>query len=1669
MALMIVVLTLAALAILATPFVVSMQLQELSSRSSVGEARARYAVTAAYNHALAQLLEATNEYGEMAVSFEGLGAFEPTTEGRSVVLDAEIEDEQGKLNVNTVPESVLARLLADEDLGLGIPDATSIQLANAVKQYRTDDGRFASLESLRDHPFTADQLDALRSHLTVHSEIAEPAGEDEPAFAPVNINTCSTPALRAAFAGVATWNPQVVPGDGNTGDGGLHVTALTESSWGVWTFTCTDAAVDPATDAKTFSFSVSYHSADDPGSVTTFDPLVLTEQPNEPATASALYKDGDTPVCSVLLTNGTNDFAFGDTFTANLERFSYSGWDYVPDKLNALLKRFRARVVSTDTDAGTVTLDDASRFPPAGWVRIRGDLIQYASRDGNTLEGCTDRAVTPYADEEVIRILHDFDAFQAVLDAAVADAELDPAHRDALLANAHVPDSPTGLRHRTVALCFRPTGHYLVCAAARVNDAAGSEVARRSVRRSVTVGGRAETGWLLNRQSRFDAAIAARGLDGLLTTPNASFIGTIGGSDEPDAGGVTLAPITMTAGSLWHFGGESLRLAANGPTIALPDAELRPGENFFVDGDRGIAISGDGAFRAFAAPLGLAAGGTVRRLELWVKPADGFAYGADHVFFDCGPETVGMDHVNRIRLWWSSTGELRFRIAGEAVEGRSSEVRASVAPVDFEAGAWHRIEALWAGMNVGQMALLLDGRLIGTYAPAGTDAQDAGPGAPAGSTWLTLVANYINKEGVGPCRETQAGTTLGPVMVYGYGACRFVNKDASTGAAAFNKLHRGGRTLAQPLPADARQASTVFAEFDAAALAVPVTDASGFPDEGYVKVENEVIRYTAKAQTTDGEGTPYWELTVPAGGRGQSFGDNAATRVSTSAAAHAVSKNVLVVSLKLSSNASFPMPHYLPVPGDVESYFGVSGDPNLCYIQIADEWIGYTHRAGDTFLVHVSLDPGNGDSTMRGAGGTTVAAHTSGEVVLPVYDVTGGGRLAGDDGNGGGDRVTILDDDLAPDAAIERAIKHAVKGGSGYLVSFSDVLPDSPDLYIRKGTPASTARNARLVKFPSSRYRPARLVALGSPVSGAGARADSVIGSVRIADQAGAFGSRTKLPIDGGTSGGFDVLFGELHSLYNGGTEWGWASEHFGVSSWPVSGIVKIGDEAFAYKVRYPHNIGLSSTQGAVSRGCSVEIHDDGGIGATGNIVWTRYGDADDPITAGFNPHGGYLVIESYTRTSHTEPPNEPLRVTDPNVIAWLIESGRITQEYADDHYHAGPPPYWEFPALPGGGETVWNTGQSREFVFYSEIQPKTPGADQYTFVCDGAGRHQYDTHKDAEGNPRGHEKAEDGEGGWLYPKLFARTAAMAVLQRGGAPGRLGLGTTRSAQHAGRRILPLANVPVTLLAGPPVDPFNNEALPYEGDRLAIESHSHFPSSGYVEITDAAGRREIVYYTGKDEAVIEGSDPERKRYYLTGIAPFRGRFGTQPIDLTDLAWIDDIRETTAAQIAAYRDPRRIVKLIQPRVHDRMPLAITQNGGVEQSRLYRPHGADGELVFFEATRRIRGAKWLSLQWTETVPAGTDIVLLARIGDSPSWGAGEPVPWNEVADGSGRVIRKFDDPGALNTINETGDSITVRVFFKFTKDYDPATWATPMLRSLRVNYEGRPGVIESTVLDY
>ena len=129
MALIMVVMVLAILVVIGTPFAVSMLLQEKSGHSFLEDARARYAAEGARNHAVAQLAQGhdflersrqarapwNDPYGDgvaeaSADLLDLAGAGMTVADPKGPIWGVDVEDEQGKLNSRTVPARVLSVL-----------------------------------------------------------------------------------------------------------------------------------------------------------------------------------------------------------------------------------------------------------------------------------------------------------------------------------------------------------------------------------------------------------------------------------------------------------------------------------------------------------------------------------------------------------------------------------------------------------------------------------------------------------------------------------------------------------------------------------------------------------------------------------------------------------------------------------------------------------------------------------------------------------------------------------------------------------------------------------------------------------------------------------------------------------------------------------------------------------------------------------------------------------------------------------------------------------------------------------------------------------------------------------------------------------------------------------------------------------------------------------------------------------------------------------------------------------------------------------------------------------------------------------------------------------------------------------------------------------------------
>jgi hypothetical protein len=120
-------------------------------------------------------------------------------------------------------------------------------------------------------------------------------------------------------------------------------------------------------------------------------------------------------------------------------------------------------------------------------------------------------------------------------------------------------------------------------------------------------------------------------------------------------------------------------------------------------------------------------------------------------------------------------------------------------------------------------------------------------------------------------------------------------------------------------------------------------------------------------------------------------------------------------------------------------------------------------------------------------------------------------------------------------------------------------------------------------------------------------------------------------------------------------------------------------------------------------------------------------------------------------------------------------------------------------------------------------------------------------------------------------------------------------------------------------------------------------------------------------------------------------------------------------------------------------------------------YAPGVDSPDSAYYEISRKVPGAIWRRIRWDGTTPAGTEIVILARVDGKPDWS--DP-PDQETG---GHVLYRFNDPDGPNRIDRMGDQIEVRVHFGYKEGAfqrqiggQSNEWKdTPTLRSFTVEY--------------
>lgn len=278
-----------------------------------------------------------------------------------------------------------------------------------------------------------------------------------------------------------------------------------------------------------------------------------------------------------------------------------------------------------------------------------------------------------------------------------------------------------------------------------------------------------------------------------------------------------------------------------------------------------------------------------------------------------------------------------------------------------------------------------------------------------------------------------------------------------------DRLPTGSTTLASGFSADTRR--RLAKTLDAAELNVPAVTAQffanpnptaaaqeftqiqqDFPQKGYVRIGNELIKYDGftTAQVRIPENDPNARpINVPA------FRGVSRAGLGTTAAPHNQGANIRLSSVHVAGNARIP-----------------EG-----FIQIDSEWVGPVVRdPGDGSLFVVPTTDANAHTLNRGVGGTGIGQHNSGAPVMPIFAVRAQGT--GRSNVGRYDSITVTN------AAMERFAAN-VRRVVGYTgnIQLVGLFEESPRDYLPDN------KFTRVLKFPSGELICRPFMQTGPPVT----------------------------------------------------------------------------------------------------------------------------------------------------------------------------------------------------------------------------------------------------------------------------------------------------------------------------------------------------------------------------------------------------------------------------------------------------------------------------------------------------------------------------------------------------------------------------------------------------------
>jgi hypothetical protein len=695
MALLAVVTVLIVLVLIATPFALQMQSQDrrsealLYTEEAEQEARNLFAVGNLYLLSGVAEIEreragknektfATPDYDtaeEFEFPAEQLHGFNENS-ARGRIWDLRIEDEQAKINVTSAPPGLLANLLGSTTLARDVEDSdTTIRVTDASVLPEKNGLVRIGGELIRYQEVNGTTLTGVQRGL----------GTDKAWNLPADAHRQGTLVMNAAAFEMATYAFRIEEGQFRPFRNPYQVKRVAEL--GVTT-------LEPERFERIADQLTCYSGSEVPGGWCNAQTIRST----------LLESAGGSGAVTVAVDNPTY---FGIDTVVRITDGINSDYGIVTDVKGTLI--YVGTELKHDYESGRARIEGQARQPVnvnTASLEVLTACLENIQPKGRPADAVTAEMAREIATRLKAAPVKSLFMLKELLLAAQNEGVITQVQKDYIYANALNPQDAR-LGFSTVPFSFVSYDTYTMVGTAVVNSKVGEEIARKSVRRVISVNPRQSTVFRMETQEEFENQINASRDAKYFTT----FPYNVGGAYE----GYNIPPSRFAAHMRRGIWPSTSREPGIGDVRLQPERMDLAGVFHYDDShySEGYYIK-DGALTYSTRQQNLLLVDNQGRanpptISFWFKPYWG-GLGSTAYLVDTGED----DFRNRIAAFYDSENrELVFRVADATLENRASEIRYAVDNGEFLDETWYHVSVSAGGSKPSDLTLLVDGRVVG--------------------------------------------------------------------------------------------------------------------------------------------------------------------------------------------------------------------------------------------------------------------------------------------------------------------------------------------------------------------------------------------------------------------------------------------------------------------------------------------------------------------------------------------------------------------------------------------------------------------------------------------------------------------------------------------------------------------------------------------------------------------------------------------------------------------------------------------------------------------------------------------------------------------------------------------------------------------------------------------